>query len=80
MKSRRRKAIQGSFVYNGVWKDVKRSSFVGCCDCGLVHRIDFRSKNGKLQQRFFRRPRLTAQARRQFKHQFPIIEGSYELR
>ena len=35
-----------------------------CCDCGLVHNIDFRVKNKRVQFRAFRNNRATAQIRR----------------
>jgi hypothetical protein len=35
-----------------------------CCDCGLVHRMDFRIVKGRVQFRPFRDKRATAAARR----------------
>jgi hypothetical protein len=35
-----------------------------CCDCGLVHRFDFRIVNGEIELRAFRDNRATAQSRR----------------
>lgn len=37
---------------------------MGCCDCGLVHRINFRVQNGKVQFQAFRDNRATAAKRR----------------
>jgi hypothetical protein len=37
---------------------------MACCDCGLVHKIDFRIENGKVQFRVFRDNRATGQMRR----------------
>ena len=35
-----------------------------CCDCGLVHGINFTVKNEKLRMRFWRLNRNTGQVRR----------------
>lgn len=35
-----------------------------CCDCGLVHRMDFRVDDGRVEFRVFPAPRSTAQVRR----------------
>lgn len=43
---------------------VKRGYLMACCDCGLVHRMDFRVVAGRVQFRAQRAPRLTAQRRR----------------
>ena len=54
---------------NGQWVQPVRAGYkIKCCDCGLVHRIDFRLlKNGRgttIQMRYFRDERATAAARR----------------
>lgn len=46
---------------------VRRNYRMGCCDCGLVHNIDFRIKNGRVQFRAGRNTRSTAQLRRHMK-------------
>ncbi len=52
---------------DGEWvQPVKRGYLLACCDCGSVHRMDFRIVNGRTQFRAFRAPRLTA-ARRKVK-------------
>lgn len=38
-----------------------------CCDCGLVHIIDFRIEAGRIQFRLTRNNRSTAQVRRHMK-------------
>ena len=43
---------------------VKRGYLMACCDCGLVHRMDFRVVDGRVQFRAQRAPRLPAQRRR----------------
>ncbi len=37
---------------------------LACCDCGLVHKVDFRVKNGRAEMRFARDNRSTGQIRR----------------
>lgn len=52
-------------VFEGEWIQPRvRGYKVGCCDCGLVHRINFRIKNGKIQLQAFRDNRATAGHRR----------------
>ena len=49
----------------GQWvQPVRRGYKMGCCDCGLVHTVDFRLKNGHVQFRVFRNNRSTAMMRR----------------
>jgi len=38
-----------------------------CCDCGLIHRLDFRIVDGKVEFRTRRDDRATSAARRNFK-------------
>lgn len=50
---------------SGEWvQPVRRGYKMGCCDCGLVHRMDFRIHHGRAQFRAFRAPRSTASMRR----------------
>lgn len=42
---------------------VRRGYLMACCDCALVHRMDFRILNGKVQFRAKRAPRYTARER-----------------
>jgi len=37
---------------------------MACCDCGKVHRVDFRVVDGRAQFRVFDAPRSTGQIRR----------------
>jgi len=37
-----------------------------CCDCGLIHRLDFRIVDGRIEFRTRRDDRATAAARRSF--------------
>ena len=38
--------------------------YLGCCGCGLAHRIDFEVKRGKVYVKLYRQNRATAQRRR----------------
>jgi len=46
---------------------VRRGYKMACCDCGLVHRIDFRLRNGHIEFRVFADNRATAAVRRWMK-------------
>jgi hypothetical protein len=49
----------------GEWvQPVKRGYKLACCDCGLVHTLDFRIHKGRAQFRAFRNERSTGQMRR----------------
>jgi len=51
--------------YNGEWiQPIRKGYKMMCCDCGLVHKLDFRIKKRKIQFRAFRDNRATGQARR----------------
>lgn len=50
----------------GEWvQPIRRGYKSACCDCGLVHKMDFRVVNGRAQFRVFRDNRATAAMRRQ---------------
>lgn len=50
---------------SGEWvQPVRRGYKLACCDCSLVHRLDFRIHNGRVQFRAFRDDRCTGQQRR----------------
>ena len=52
----------------GEWvQPIRKGYKLACCDCGLVHRMDFRivgNKRKKIQFRVFRDNRATGQMRR----------------
>lgn len=49
----------------GEWvQPVRRGYKMACCDCGLVHQMDFRIKDKRVQFRAFRDNRATGQFRR----------------
>jgi hypothetical protein len=50
---------------SGEWvQPVEDGHKLCCCDCGLVHTMDFRVVDGRAQFRVFRNNRATAQVRR----------------
>lgn len=50
---------------DGEWIRPLPGYLMACCDCGLVHRVDFRIKDGEVQFRAFRRVKDTAERRKQ---------------
>lgn len=52
-------------VKPGEWfRPAMREHREKCCDCGLVHIIDFRIADGRVEKRIFRDQRSTAAGRR----------------
>lgn len=52
-------------AHDGEWvRPVRRAFFDQCCDCGLVHVIDYVIEDGAIYFRSRRDARLTAAARR----------------
>ena len=52
-------------VEAGEWVQPSRTGYLmQCCDCGLIHKLDFRIKNGRIQFRCDRDERRTAAVRR----------------
>lgn len=50
----------------GEWQQPITNGYkMRCCDCGLVHLVDFRIHEGRIQFRMFRDDRATSQSRRQ---------------
>jgi hypothetical protein len=50
---------------DGEWVQPQRRGFeLECCDCGVVHRVNFRLRAGKVQFQAFRDARKTAATRR----------------
>ena len=61
---------------DGQWLRPTRRGFKEqCCDCGLVHRMDFRLVNGTIEFRVFRDKRATARARQGLKKRVIVIDG-----
>lgn len=60
MKHKRfKKAKDGEWV-----QPVQKGYLMACCDCGLVHRMDFRVVGERVQFRASRAPRYTAAQRK----------------
>lgn len=52
----------------GEWvQPVRRGYKMACCDCGLVHKLDFRIHKSRVQFRVFRDNRATGAIRRWMK-------------
>lgn len=50
---------------DGDWIRPRRRGYrIACCDCGLVHRFDFRMRKGVLEFRAFRDKRATYRRRK----------------
>lgn len=56
-------------VVSNEWQQPIRNGYkMACCDCGLVHDMDFRIYQGKIQMRARRNNRSTGQLRRHMKN------------
>ncbi len=52
-------------IYDGEWCTWNlRRNKLQCCDCGLVHVVDYRVRDGKVESRFERDERATQAVRR----------------
>ena len=58
-------------IMDGVWH--KPSDYIGCCDCGLIHRIEYRIRKGKVERCVWRRDRMSNQRRKKKKYAFKKI-------
>ena len=55
-------------VKAGDWEQpVRRGYKLCCCDCGLVHRVNFRIVKGKIQMQWWRANGATGHVRRHLK-------------
>jgi hypothetical protein len=51
--------------YAGEWiQPIRRGYKAACCDCGLVHKVNFRIHAGRIQFQVFRDKRATEAKRR----------------
>src|SRR6267154_497780 len=57
--------IKATWHKAGAWR--RPGEYQGCCDCGLIHRVEFRIRNGKIEQRAWRSDEDTKTARKRFK-------------
>jgi hypothetical protein len=63
-----RRRMRYEIIAYGEWTRPRMQNFrEQCCDCGLIHRLDFRIVDGRLEFRTRRDDRATAAARRTFK-------------
>jgi hypothetical protein len=61
------RVVYGVISY-GEWTRPRMRGFrEQCCDCGLIHRLDFRIVDGRIEFRTRRDDRATAAARRSFR-------------
>ena len=62
------KRVTYDVISYGEWTRPRMANFrEQRCDCGLIHRLDFRIVDGKVEFRTRRDDRATAAARRSFK-------------
>ena len=62
------KRVRYDVISYGEWTRPRMINFrEQCCDCGLIHRLDFRIVDGRVEFRTRRDDRATAAARRGFK-------------
>jgi hypothetical protein len=52
---------------------VRRGYRLACCDCGLIHNVDFRVRRGCIQFRVARNTRSTAMMRRHLKSKGKLV-------
>lgn len=61
-------SFKQEYAENGRWsrwvQPVRKGYKLCCCDCGLVHDMDFRIKDNRIQFRVARNNRSTAMVRR----------------
>lgn len=60
------KRVRYTQVYDGEWirPMPQRGHKMRCCDCGLVHRMNFKVSGGKVMFQAYRDARATAATRR----------------
>ncbi|MCC6779757.1 MAG: hypothetical protein IT537_24515 [Hyphomicrobiales bacterium] len=64
----KRERVRYDVVAYGTWTRPRLRNFrEQCCDCGLIHRLDFRIVDGRIEFRTRRDDRATAAARRPFR-------------
>jgi len=65
----------------GEWvQPVEEGYKMACCDCGKVHKVDFRVVDGRAQFRMFDAPRSTGQIRRHRHLLFPMEHAERVIR
>ena len=63
------KKIKDIFASAGKWVETTSGDYITCCDCGLVHRVEYKveTENGmtKFFARYWRNEKLTKQIRKE---------------
>lgn len=59
----KRKKYEAIQIADNVWYRMKGYTHTECCDCGLVHREEFRVVDGHIEWRATRDDKLTAKRR-----------------
>ncbi|KKN75926.1 hypothetical protein LCGC14_0376340 [marine sediment metagenome] len=49
--------------HDGEWIDVTDGQLLACCDCGLIHKVEYAILDGRILKRAFRDNRETAYRR-----------------
>lgn len=70
---KKRKRDYARQIEEGVWYPLLGWDFEMCCDCALVHRQQFRVKDGKLEFRAFRDDKATRALRA--KQKILVLKG-----
>ena len=65
--SKYRQEVEGPDGWSRWVQPVRRGYKMACCDCGLVHTMNFRIHKGRVQFQAQRNVRSTAQKRRHMK-------------
>ncbi len=50
--------------YDGDWMDITDRQRISCCECGLIHNVEYVILRGRILERAFRDARRTASYRR----------------
>lgn len=65
--------------HDGEWIEPEKNYLMACCDCSLVHKMEFRVVKGRVQFRAWRDKRATAARRHVEKSGISKIFGKYLL-
>ena len=59
---------------SGEWeKPIQRGYLLGCCDCGLVHRFDFRVRDGMVEFKVRHAKTATQTQRRRIAYRYRFV-------
>jgi hypothetical protein len=63
------------WLRSGQWEQpIQHGYLLACCDCGLVHRFDFRVVNGEVEYRVFHARKATAELRKENRYPFKMAK------